>query len=152
VAPISPIKPITPGAIAPVVPGAVAPAKPAAPLAPVPQTKSGTSVIKTAPPKETARITVKPSLPASATPSVKPVAVPAGEAAAVGAAAGAVAVKAGEAKPKVVATAPAAVPVPAMRFPEESEASTLYTTIAAGALAVLTWGTALLLAYYSLSS
>jgi hypothetical protein len=114
------------------------------------ESKSGTSVIKAAPPKETARITVKPSLPTSSparpgsgtTPVV---------AAAAGAAAAVAAVKATEAKP---ASKPAAAVQPSnvVQYREESEGSTLITTIAAGVLAVITWGTAALLCYYSLTS
>jgi hypothetical protein len=114
--------------------------------------KSGTSVIKSAPPKETARITVKPSLPgATKSPGTN---LPGGKiaapgatavAAAAGAAAGAAAVKAGEPTPKVVATTPGT----SMAFEEEK--STLWTTVAAGALAVLTWSTAALLCYSLLS-
>jgi hypothetical protein len=71
--------------------------------------KSGTTIVKSAPPKETARITVKPNLPATAVkaggnfPTAKPAvagAAPVAAAAAVGAAAGAVAAKVA-AKPAV---------------------------------------------------
>jgi len=73
--------------------------------------KSGTTIVKSAPPKETARITVKPNLPATAVkaggnfPTAKPAAgaVPVVAAAAAGAAAGAVAVKAGMGAPKPAA-------------------------------------------------
>jgi hypothetical protein len=151
------------------------PLKPAAALpglAPIPNPKSGTTIVKSAPPKETARITVKPSLPPTATkaagagnlPAAKPVAgatVPVAAAAA-GAVAGAAAVKATAPKaakpattivktpatPKVAAatikpsTAGASVPVAPLPAQYQDEASTTLTTALAGVLAVLTWGTA----------
>jgi hypothetical protein len=159
--PISPIKPVLPGAVSPVTPvapGGTLPPKPAAavPMAPKETgAKSGTSVIKTAPPKETARITVKPSLPTAtarpANPVVKaaePGAIPA-VAVAAGAAAAVATVKAAEAKPKT----PVAVAASPVQFQEtEANRSTLLFTVMAGVLAVLTWGLAGLLCYYSLSS
>lgn len=132
--------------------------------------KTGTSIVKTAPPKETARITVKPNLPgapkpvgAGNIPAAKPVSaagVPVAAAVAAGAAAGAavVAAKASSkpattivktgttkvAAPAVKAGAPAAaastVPVPAMEFKDEG--STVVTTACAGVCALLTWSTA----------
>jgi hypothetical protein len=132
----------------PVVSGAAKPA--AAPLAPTEVSKSGTSVIKAAPPKETSRITVKPSLPATAKTGTGPASIPTvkpGVAVPVAAGAAAVAaVKAGEARPKA-ATAGAPITKPVVY--QESE-STLLTTVAAGVLALLTWGTAAVLCYYSL--
>jgi hypothetical protein len=117
-----------------------------------PNKKSGTSVIKSAPPKETARITVKPSLPAATArpagnlPTVKPAegAVPLVAKAGVATAAVA-AIKGAEAKPKA-----AAAKSPSTVKYEEEPASTLLTTVAAGVLAALTWGTAAILGYYSL--
>jgi hypothetical protein len=114
-------------------------------MAAVPQSKSGTAAIKTAPPKETARITVKPSLPGTArvAPTVKaatPTAAVAGEPAAM---------KAGAAAMKAAAPKPAgAVPVPAY-IPEE-EKSTVVSTAVAAALMVATCGTAVILGYYAL--
>jgi hypothetical protein len=114
-------------------------------MAAVPQSKSGTTAIKTAPPKETARITVKPSLPGTArvtpaAPTVKP-ATPA-------VAGGEPAVKAGTTAMKAAAPkAAGAVPVPAY-IPEE-EKSTLVSTLAALGLMVVTWGTAAILGYYA---
>ena len=75
--------------------------------------KSGTTIVKSAPPKETARITVKPNLPATAVkaggnfPTAKPAAgaVPVVAAAAAGAVAGAVAAKAATPTPKAAAAA-----------------------------------------------
>jgi hypothetical protein len=138
-----------------------------------PSSKSGTTIVKSAPPKETARITVKPNLPAAAVraggnfPTAKPAAGAVPVAAAAGAVAGAVAVKAtakpvaaakpattivkpGTAKvvgaPKVAAAgAPAAVPVATTSTQFQEEGSTTLTTSLAGALAVLTWGTAAVL-------
>jgi hypothetical protein len=133
--------------------------------------KSGTTIVKTAPPKETARITVKPSLPSarpvSATPAVKasvpgvgaspattPVSAPsaakpvaksavvaAGSGPKVAAASGAAVVAAG-------AGAVAAAPIV---FQEDAPKSTMVSTMLALVLAVLSWGTALLLiaSYYS---
>jgi hypothetical protein len=143
-----------------------------------PSSKSGTTIVKSAPPKETARITVKPNLPQAAVraggnfPTAKPVvagATPVVAAAAVGAAVGAaaaaapkpVAKPAASSKPattivkaagaKVVATpakpmtATAASPAPAtspIAPSYQDEPSTTLTTVLAGVLAVLTWGTA----------
>jgi len=133
--------------------------------------KSGTTIVKSAPPKETARITVKPNLPATAVkaggnfPTAKPAAgaVPVVAAAAAGAAAGAVAVKAATpaVKPAAVGGKPAttivkgstakvaaapkpagAVPVPAMPEAYQEQGSTTATTAIAAVLAVSTWGTA----------
>jgi hypothetical protein len=109
--------------------------------------KSGTAVVKNAPPKETARIAVKPNFgnkpvsakPVGPAPDTAPVAMAAGVA---GVAAG---VAAAGSKPKV-AVAPAAsgpVPVPAMTY--EEPVSTTLTTALAGVLALLTWSTAGLL-------
>ncbi len=124
------------------------------PLAPTGVSKSGTSVIKAAPPKETARITVKPSLPGTATPkpaaipTVKPAAGAPVAAMAAGAAAGVAAVKATEAKPKAAA---APVATKAIAY-EEPAANTLFSTIAAGVCCLVTWGTAAVLAYFCFSS
>jgi len=144
--------------------------------------KSGTTVVKSAPPKETARITVKPSLPGAGAvrpagggnlPTVKPAAAVA-VAAAAGVVAGVAAAKTvpnpaakpaatlpGTAKPATVVAksgaAPSATPSPSSAkptakpavpatFQEEPTGSTLVTTILAGALAALTWGTAGILA------
>jgi hypothetical protein len=143
-----------------------------------PAGKTGTSVIKSAPPKETARITVKPNLPNSPVravgnvPTAKPVAAggagPVVAAAAAGAAVGAIGAAPAtvpvkpSAKP-TVATKPAttiiksggattakpAVNKPAVAVASTSSSSayeepenTMVTTIVAGVLAVLTWGTA----------
>jgi hypothetical protein len=153
-------------------------------LPPEPNSKTGTSIVKTAPPKETARITVKPNLPPTAVraagnfPLPKPApggaAVPAVAAAAAGAVGAATAAKAvvkpaavGVPKPAVSAkpgkpattivktggakvapaavkpaATPAAVATPA-QFQEEG--STTLTTVLAGVLALLTWGTAIVL-------
>jgi hypothetical protein len=131
---------------------------------PDPSSKSGTSIVKSAPPKETARITVKPNLPPTAVraggnfPTAKPVvgAVPV-----VAAAAGAAVVaktvakptsaskpattivKTGTTKaagPTVKPTAAPAMVATSTQFQEEG--STTLTTVLAGVLAVLTWGTA----------
>jgi hypothetical protein len=145
------------------------PLRPVASVSAAPQevnAKTGTSIVKTAPPKETARITVKPNLPASPArvgnfQGGKPVAV--GVPVAAAAVVGAVAPAKGSVKPattivktgttkvapvsvKTVAAAgdAGAVPVPAMQFQEET--STTLTTVLAGVLAVLTWGTAAVLA------
>jgi hypothetical protein len=131
--------------------------------------KSGTTIVKSAPPKETSRITVKPNQPTAAPrvsniPTAKPAAgaVPVVAAAAAGAVAGVVAAKAAAPKPsvgakpattivksgtaKVVAApkpvASATVPVPAMPESYQEKGSTTLTTLLAGGLAVLTWGTA----------
>jgi hypothetical protein len=141
VAPISPIKPVTPGGLVPV------PLKPAAAVPVVlPQgdKRTGTTAVKNAPPKETARITVKPSLPnrGTATPTaVKPVVAAGAVAAATVAATSA----ASASKPKAAGTPPVAI----MPGAFEEEKSTTLTTSLAGVMAVLTWGTAaLLLASY----
>jgi hypothetical protein len=152
--PVSPIKPVIPGAVAPVTP--VAPGAPLKPASAVPAVlakgndKTGTQAVKTPPPKETARITVKPSLPAAR---------PAGAGNLVGVkpvvAAGAVAATAGALTPAAPAT-PAAVSakkpdaVPIAGIPAfEEEKSTTLTTALAGALALMTWGTAgILIASY----
>jgi hypothetical protein len=136
-----------------------------------PSSKSGTTIVKSAPPKETARITVKPNLPASpvraggnfptATPAggaVPAVATTAAATAVVGTAvaAKAVAKPVASSKPattivkggaaKVVATPTVrstAVPVPVMTSAQfHEEGSTTLTTVLAGVLALLTWGTA----------
>jgi hypothetical protein len=131
-----------------------------------PSSKSGTSIVKSAPPKETARITVKPNLPAAPVraagnfPVAKPaVAVAAGAAVGAAVAAKAVAkpgvaskpattiVKTGTAKVAAAAVkpgaAPSAPPVPAMSTTQfQEEGSTTLTTVLAGLLALLTWGTA----------
>ena len=185
---VAPIKPVVPG----VPPAPVLPARPAAglvappppggtPLKPVstspanlsaPNLKTGTTIVKSAPPKETARITVKPNLPAAPVRAsnlavAKPAgAVPAAAVAAVPAAATtAVVAEAGGPKPagkpvaagkpattivkaagagKVAVAKASAMPVvaavPVAQYQEES--SSMLTTILAGALAVLTWGTA----------
>jgi len=138
--------------------------KPAAanPATPLPEgnKKSGTTIVKSAPPKETARITVKPSLPstptvkaATATPSVKaatpgiaaattPVNVP-GATAKPGAVAAKTAVVTGAPVAAKPATAGTIKPVSAAPIvvAEEGAESTLLTTILAGALAVLSWTT-----------
>jgi hypothetical protein len=124
--------------------------------------KTGTSVVKGAPPKETARITVKPNLPSArpagnlspaAKPAVAPSGVPIVAAAAAGAIAAKVAVKPGvSSKPattiiKSGGTTKAAVVKPsgssgAVVTSYQEEGSTTLTTALAGGLAVLTWGTA----------
>jgi len=133
----------------------------AIPGAPIPpSSKSGTTIVKSAPPKETARITVKPSLP-----GVKPVGnVPSPVKPAVAAVAKPMAKAADAPKPattivktpattKVTAPtvkpAPGAPPVPAMPTQYQDEASTTLTTALAGVLAGSTWLTAaVLLASY----
>jgi len=128
--------------------------------------KTGTSIVKAAPPKETARITVKPNLPAAAVRVAGnfPIAKPAAGglpvvAAAVAAKAvakpafasskpattivktGAAKVASATVKPAAKTAAPApAVAVTSTQFQEEG--STTLTTVLAGVLAVLTWGTA----------
>jgi len=157
--PVSPIKPIastSPGAISPVSPikpvsPGNTPLKPssAAPIAPVETNKkSGTAVVKNAPPKETARITVKPNFSSGApapaarpTPSA-PAVKPAGGAPPVVAAAGARAVATPSAS---TPSAPIAPPVSTVHFQEDEPVSTKLTTCLAGALAVLTWAAAGLL-------
>jgi hypothetical protein len=140
---------------------------PATPLAP--NAKTGTSVVKAAPPKETARITVKPNLPATAVRAGGnfPVAKPAGTVPVVAAAAAGAAVAATAAAKPVASSKPAttivktgaataraatvkAVSTPASSAPVtvassnqyQEEGSTTLTTILAGVLALLTWGTA----------
>ncbi|HEY0257165.1 MAG TPA: hypothetical protein VGC39_06975, partial [Candidatus Methylacidiphilales bacterium] len=151
ISPVSPIKPIVPGAIKPLSPGQ-SPPKPAsatpAPAVPLDK-KSGTAVIKNAPPKETARITVKSNIPSAVTPAggvrptVKAVAPVVAAAAAVGAAAATV--KGAEpVKVKAASTVPVNAPATgSIRFEEPPVAeSTTLTTGLAAALAVLTWGIA----------
>jgi hypothetical protein len=120
--------------------------------------KTGTSVVKSAPPKETARITVKPNLPGTAgRPAGNfPVAKVAAGAVPVAAAGGAVAAKASKPATTIVKSGvttartsvvkPSAAPAaaaPSTQFHEEG--STMLTTSLAGALMVLTWGTAVVL-------
>lgn len=122
--------------------------------------KTGTSVVKSAPPKETARITVKPSLPgapvrAGANFPVAKVAagtVPVVAAAAAGAAVAAkpvsakpatTIIKSGGTTARATAFKPTAVtPTAATSTEFQEEGSTTLTTALAGVLAVLTWGTA----------
>jgi len=160
---ILPVSPGKPGGITPVAPasGAVMPMKPAAAspaITPEGNKKSGTSVIKNAPPKETARITVKPSLLGASANAPRagvgnlPTVKPAGGAVPVVAAATAVAavggVKAATTKPKTgvvspASSAPKSAPAAAIKFQEEEEpGSTTVSTILAGVLALMTWGTA----------
>jgi len=139
---------------------------------PQPSGKTGTSIVKTAPPKETARITVKPNLPVAAVraPGNFPVAkAVAGAAPAVAVAAGAAVAARPVAKPVVAGGKPAttivktagapkvaaasikpsvataAPPVPAMPAQFQEEGSTMLTTVLAAVLALLTWGTATVL-------
>jgi hypothetical protein len=181
------MKPMVPGAI-PAAPATtvVAPPPPGnVPLKPVVSTpastfeagsKTGTSIVKTAPPKQTARITVKPNLPATAVraggnfPIAKATvagAVPVVAAAAAGAAVAVKAVakpvaaskpattivktgvptaRAATVKPvsgTVAPVAPAvAVAAVATSTQFQDEGSTTLTTVLAGVLALLTWGTA----------
>jgi len=126
-----------------------------------PNSKTGTSVVKSAPPKETARITVKPNLPtvapragggnlpgvgAGAAPAAKPVA--ATKPATTIVKTGVQPARAAVVKPAVTA-APAVAAAPA---PFQEEASTTLTTVLAALLALLTWGTAgvLIASYYQL--
>jgi hypothetical protein len=172
---MSPVKPIVPGGpvaatapMTPPAPGGV-PLKPTSATSMTPVSgnpKTGTSIVKSAPPKETARITVKPNLPTAVRaggnmPVAKAgaVAVPAAVAAAV------VAAKAGEkpsskpattiVKPGSAVTVkgptvkPSAKPVSATSATTaaspavyQEEGSTTLTTVLAGVLAVVTWGTA----------
>jgi len=134
--------------------------------------KSGTTIVKSAPPKETARITVKPNLPSAGVrpvgniPTAKPAAgaVPAAVASAVGTTAviaAAASKPSGATKPattivKSAATtkvapatvkstaSPDAVAVPVPQYQEEG--STMLTTAFAALLALFTWGTAIALA------
>jgi hypothetical protein len=150
----------------PVTPSAPTPLKPAAatPAGGISEAnkKSGTTIVKSAPPKETARITVKPSLPG--TPSVKPagatpvkaatpgIATPAAATTPVNvpgapakpvAAAGKAAVVAGApvaAKPAAAGTVKPVSATPAV-LAEEGAESTLLTTCLAAGLFVLSWGT-----------
>ena len=149
---------------------------------PEPSSKTGTSIVKTAPPKETARITVKPNLPPAPVRAAGnfPVAKPAGGAvpvvaAAAGAAVGAAVAAKAFAKPGVASSKPAttivktgsptarvaavkpvsgvAAPVVAVAPTQfQEEGSTTLTTVLAGLLALLTWGTAgvLLASYFAL--
>jgi hypothetical protein len=140
----SPVKPVMPGAIVPVPIMPVKPIAPGSPLKPasaVPAVvakssdKTGTQAVKTPPPKETARITVKPSLPTARPAGVANIA---GVKPAVVAAGAAVPVVAAVATPgKKVAAVPVAG-IPAF----EEEKSTTMTTAVAFALVLLTWGTA----------
>jgi hypothetical protein len=154
---IAPVTPVVPGAVTPVkpiAPGAVAPLKPAASVPavlPKGNDKTGTTAVKTPPPKETARITVKPSLP-TARPAVaagvKPAVVVAGAAAATAAAATPAAKGTPVATPAVAVKKADAVPIAGIPAFEEDKSTTL-TTALAGALFLLTWGTAgILLASY----
>jgi hypothetical protein len=157
-----PVPPTTPAApttvVTPVSPGNV-PLKPVAStpaLASEPNGKTGTSVIKSAPPKETARITVKPNLPPGAVRAGGnfPVAkAAAGAVPVVGAKPATTVVKTGTTKITAAAvkpTAARAVATGPVEFQEEQ--STMLTTVLAAVLAVLTWGTAgiLLASYYQL--
>jgi len=127
-------------------------------LAPAQNAKTGTSVVKSAPPKETARITVKPSLPARVgnfappKPGDATVPVAAGAAAAASApkpaskpattiikSGGATTARA-VAKPGVAVARPVAATAATTVYQEEPS-TTLTTALAAG-LAILTWGTA----------
>jgi hypothetical protein len=150
--------------VTPVLPGNV-PLKPVAStpaLTPEPNSKTGTSVVKAAPPKETARITVKPNLPPAAVRAGGnfPIAKPAAGAIPVAALAGAAVakptasskpattvVKTGTTKITAAAVKPTAVRTVASTSTEfqEEEGSTTLTTAAAGLLALLTWGTAAVL-------
>jgi len=145
ISPISPVKPVVPGAVLPVAPGQT-PLKPTS-ATPVPlagtDKKSGTAVIKNAPPKETARITVKPSLPSLAAGAGQPIA----KAATPSVATTVASVKGSDAAKSRAATVPLGAPATgSIRFEEPAPAeSTTTTTILAGALAVLTWGIGLYL-------
>jgi hypothetical protein len=139
IAPVSPIKPVTPGGIVPV---AQTPLKPAAAVpAVLPQgdKRTGTTAVKNAPPKETSRITVKPSLPAGRPAgnlsAAKPVVA---GAMAAGAVAAATATPSATVTPKRADAPPVAI----MPGAFDEERSTTLTTALAGVLAVLTWGTA----------
>jgi hypothetical protein len=143
---------------------------------PEPSSKSGTTIVKSAPPKETARITVKPNLPS---PTVRaagsfPVAkaAAAGAVPAVAAVAGAAVVAKAVAKPVAAGSKPAttivktgttkvaqaivkptaAPSVAASSTQFREEGSTTLTTVLAGVLALLTWGTAgvLIASYFAL--
>jgi hypothetical protein len=134
-------------------------------VAPQPNNKTGTSIVKTPPPKETARITVKPNLPTAAVRAGGnfPVAkAAAGAAPVVVAAAGAAVAAKAVAKPAVVSkpattivktgttkvtpgtvkTSPSSGGVGTPSTVYEEEGSTTLTTVLAGVLALLTWGTA----------
>lgn len=127
--------------------------------------KSGTTIVKSAPPKETARITVKPSLPGTpsvrpaaavpvtkaATPapavpaaSTKPVDIPNTTAKPAVAAKTAVVIGAPVAKPTpgAVKAAPISATVPVAAFAEESAGSTTFSTVLSGILALLSVTTA----------
>jgi hypothetical protein len=151
---------VVPGAVAPVTPVTpavpVAPGTPLKPAAAIPAAvskgneKTGTTAVKTPPPKETARITVKPSLPTArpAGAAAKPVVAVAGAAAAAGAvvaAAGAKPVVATPGATPVAAKKADAVPIAGIPVYEE-EKSTAITTGIAFTLMLLTWGTAGILA------
>jgi hypothetical protein len=141
-----------------------------------PNSKSGTTIVKSAPPKETARITVKPNLPPAAVRAVGNLPVAKPVAAGVAAAGAAVVAKAVVAKavarpanaPKPATTivksaatptvvpatvkpgaASSTVPVPAMPAQFQEEGSTMLTTVLAGVLAAMSWATAgILIASY----
>jgi hypothetical protein len=134
------VKPVLSGAVTPTPPAPGAPLKPAATVpAPVAKSdsKTGTTAVKTPPPKETARITVKPSLPSAAPRPVVAGAMAAGAGAAV------VAAKAATPATPVAKKSDAA---PIAGIPVfDDERSTKVTTALAGALMVLTWGTAVVL-------
>jgi hypothetical protein len=150
------VTPISPGHV-PLKPVASTPA-----LTPEPNGKTGTSVVKAAPPKETARITVKPNLPPTAVRAGGnfPIAKPAAGAVPVAALAGAAVakpattvVKTGTTKITAAAVKPTAARAVAATSTEfQEEGSTTLTTVLAALLALLTWGTAgvLLASYYEL--
>jgi hypothetical protein len=150
ISPISPVRPNVPGAVMPVTPGQ-SPLKPISATPPSPvemDKKTGTAVIKNAPPKETARITVKPNLPSSAGGGVQPVAKVAVPVAAGAVIASAASVRGGEKTPKSKAiTVPMGAPTAGtIRYQEEeAPGSTTLTTSLAAALAVMTWGIAIFL-------
>jgi hypothetical protein len=172
VSPVSPVKPITPTGLAAATTPVAPPAPGGIPLKPASSIpaglseanpKTGTTIVKSAPPKETARITVKPNLPATARPAgnfptavkAAAVAVPAAVAAAVVAAkpsgkpattvvkTSGVTAKTAVVKPMAkpgAVSATSAVPVAPLVYQEEG--STTLTTALAAVLALLTWGTA----------
>jgi hypothetical protein len=159
--PVTPVKPVM---AMPVTPGAPTPMKPSAatlaPTPPEPTNKSGTSIVKSAPPKETARITIKPSLPAMGNvrtgtniPTVKPAVAGAVVAAGAGAAAVVAGAKAGEptAKAKTPAAQPAVPGLAPIQYDDANQGSTTVSTICAGVLALLTWSTAGILLYSYMS-
>jgi hypothetical protein len=149
--------------VTPTAPGNV-PLKPSAStLAPVPET--GASAAKSAPPKETARITVKPNLPPTAVraggnfPVAKPVAgavpVAPGAKPPGGGKPATTVVKTGTTKITAAAVKPTAARAVAATSTEfQEEPSTTLTTALAAVLALLTWGTAgvLLISYFDLIS